>query len=94
MSDSLILVLDIGTSSVRASLYDSTAKRLDETFVKNARQLVMTDEGGAEIDAETALLQTVAAIDEVLEKAGDKARKIEFVTASCFWHSLVGIGAE
>jgi gluconokinase len=86
--------LDIGTSSVRAALYDSTAKRLDETFVKNARQLVMTDEGGAEIDAETALLQTVAAIDEVLEKAGDKARKIEFVTASCFWHSLVGIGAE
>jgi gluconokinase len=79
---------------VRAALYDSTAKRLDETFVKNARQLVMTDEGGAEIDAETALLQTVAAIDEVLEKAGDKAKKIEFVTASCFWHSLVGIGAE
>ena len=79
---------------MRAALYDSTAKRLDETFVKNARQLVMTDEGGAEIDAETALLQTVAAIDEVLEKAGDKARKIEFVTASCFWHSLVGIGAE
>ncbi|HEX8264894.1 MAG TPA: gluconokinase [Pyrinomonadaceae bacterium] len=94
MSDSLILALDIGTSSVRAALYDSTAKRLDETFVKNARQLVMTDEGGAEIDAETALLQTVAAIDEVLEKAGDKAGKIEFVTASCFWHSLVGIGAE
>lgn len=94
MSDSLILALDIGTSSVRAALYDSTTKRLDETFVKNARQLVMTDEGGAEIDAETALLQTVAAIDEVLEKAGDKAGKIEFVTASCFWHSLVGIGAE
>ena len=79
---------------MRAALYDSTAKRLDETFVKNARQLVMTDEGGAEIDAETALLQTVAAIDEVLEKAGDNAQKIEFVTASCFWHSLVGIGAE
>jgi gluconokinase len=94
LSDSLILALDIGTSSVRAALYDSAAKRLDETFVKNARQLVMTDEGGAEIDAETALLQTVAAIDEVLEKAGDKAKKIEFVTASCFWHSLVGIGAE
>ncbi|HEX9931031.1 MAG TPA: gluconokinase [Pyrinomonadaceae bacterium] len=94
MSDSLILALDIGTSSVRAALYDSTAKRLDETFVKNARQLVMTDEGGAEIDAETALLQTVAAIDEVLEKAGDNAQKIEFVTASCFWHSLVGISAE
>lgn len=79
---------------MRAALYDSAAKRLDETFVKNARQLVMTDEGGAEIDAEAALLQAVAAIDEVLKKAGDKAGKIEFVTASCFWHSLVGISAE
>ncbi len=79
---------------MRAALYDSQAKRLDETFVKHARQLVMTDEGGAEIDAETALLQTIAAIDEVLKKAGGKAGKIEFVTASCFWHSLVGIGAE
>jgi gluconokinase len=94
LSDSLILALDIGTSSVRAALYDSTAKRLDETFVKNARQLVMTDEGGAEIDAETALLQTIAAIDEVLEKAGDKAANIDFVTASCFWHSLVGVSSK
>ena len=79
---------------MRAALYNSAAQRLDETFVKNARQLVMTDEGGAEIDAETALLQTVAAIDEVLAKAGDNARKIKFVTASCFWHSLVGVSAE
>lgn len=94
MKDSLILALDIGTSSVRAALYDAQAKRLDETFVKNERTLILTDEGGAEIDAETALLQAVAAIDEVLEKAGDRAGKIEFVTASCFWHSLVGIGAE
>jgi gluconokinase len=94
LNDSLILALDIGTSSVRAALYDFAARRLDETFVKNARQLVMTDEGGAELDAETALLQTIAAIDEVLEKAGDKAERIEFVTTSCFWHSLVGVGAE
>ena len=94
MNDSLVLALDIGTSSVRAALYNSAAQRLDETFVKNARQLVMTDEGGAEIDAETALLQTVAVIDEVLVKAGDKTGKIEFVTASCLWHSLVGVSAE
>ena len=88
---SLILVLDVGTSSVRAALYDEQAKRLDATFVKNERQLTMTEDGGAEINADEALNQVAAAIDEVLQKAGDKAAKIEFVAASCFWHSLVGV---
>lgn len=90
----LILVLDVGTSSVRAALYDGAAKRLDETFVKNERQLTLTEDGGAEIDALEALNQVQAAIDAVLEKARDKQAKIEFVAASCFWHSLVGVDAD
>ncbi len=55
----------------------------------------MTDEGGAEIDAEVALAQLTAAIDEVLEKAGARrARGITHAVASCFWHSLVGVDRE
>jgi gluconokinase len=92
MTDSgLVLVLDIGTSSVRAALYDEKARRLDETFVKNERQLRATEDGGAEINAEEALRQVADAIAEVLKKAGDKAARIESVAASCFWHSLVAI---
>lgn len=89
----LILVLDVGTSSVRAALYDAQANRLDDTFVKNARQLVMTDAGGAELDAEIALAQVAAAIDEVMQKAEERGARIKFVAASCFWHSLVGVDA-
>jgi gluconokinase len=91
---SLVLVLDVGTSSVRAALYDTDAKRLDETFVKNERQLTMTDDGGAEIDAEEALNQVAEAIDEVLQKAGDTSANIKFAAASCFWHSLVGVDRD
>lgn len=90
----LILALDVGTSSVRAALYDRRATRLDDTFVKNARQLVMTDEGGAELDAEIALAQVAAAIDEVLEKAGERRAQIRYAAASCFWHSLVGVDKD
>lgn len=79
---------------MRAALYDEQAKRLDATFVKNERQLTMTEDGGAEINADEALKQVAAAIDAVLQKAGDKAAKIEFVAASCFWHSLVGVDAD
>jgi gluconokinase len=90
----LILALDIGTSSVRAALYDHAGNVLPRTMVKNERTLTTTDEGGAEIDAEEALQQAVEAIDDVLDKAAKVPGEITHVAASCFWHSLVGIDAK
>ncbi|MBC7798921.1 MAG: hypothetical protein H7Z37_18785, partial [Pyrinomonadaceae bacterium] len=66
--EGLILVLDIGTSSVRAALYDLNGERLDETFVKDNRQLHLTNEGGAELEAHEALTEIENVIDEVLQK--------------------------
>ena len=86
-----VLALDIGTSSVRAALYDFAGNVLPATMVKNERQLKVTDDGGAEIDAPEALAQIEQAIDDVLEKSKNLAGKIEYVAASSFWHSLVGI---
>jgi len=63
----LILALDIGTSSVRSALYDCQGNVLPKTMVKNERQLAATEDGGAEIDANLAFGQVVAAIDDVLE---------------------------
>lgn len=93
-NESLILVLDIGTSSVRAALYDFSGNVLPETFVKNERQLTATDDGGAEIDALEGLAQIEKAIDDVLKKAEKIKGEIEYVAASSFWHSLVGIDAK
>ncbi|MBC7899148.1 MAG: gluconokinase [Saprospiraceae bacterium] len=94
MNQELILVLDIGTSSVRSALYDVEGNVLSETFVKHERTLSATDDGGAEIDADEAFEQVAKAIDDVLRKS--KANKIEiaYVAASSFWHSLVGIDAK
>lgn len=90
----LILALDIGTSSVRAALYDAKGNVLPETFVKNERTLVSTDDGGAEIDAEEAFAQVVRAIDDVLKKARRVKGEVEYAAASSFWHSLVGVGGR
>lgn len=79
---------------MRAALYDLAAKRLDKTFVKNERTINFTEEGGAELDAEIALGQVEQAIEDVLAKAEELSEKIEFVTASCFWHSLVGVDGD
>ncbi|HEY0049782.1 MAG TPA: FGGY family carbohydrate kinase, partial [Pyrinomonadaceae bacterium] len=62
------LAIDIGTSSVRAALYDERARVLPETMVKNERVLTATEDGGAEIDADEAFRQVVEAIDAVLKK--------------------------
>ncbi len=91
MQSTLILALDIGTSSVRAALYDFAGNVLPETSVKNERQLKATEDGGAEIDAGEAFAQIERAIEEVLKKSKNLNGKIEYVAASSFWHSLVGI---
>ena len=89
-----VLALDIGTSSVRAALYDMNGDVLPETMVKNERQLTATDDGGAEIDAGEAFGQIETAIDDVLENSKDIAGEISIIAASSFWHSLVGVDAK
>ena len=89
-----ILAIDIGTSSVRAALYDSRGDVLPETMVKNERQLKTTEDGGAEIDAREAFAQIEKAIDDVLAKSKNIKGEIEYVAASSFWHSLVGVDAK
>ncbi len=94
MSKELILALDIGTSSVRAALYDDAGNVLPRTMVKHERSLTATDDGGAEIDADEAFDQVVAAVDDVLKKAKTIKGEITHVAASCFWHSLVGVDVK
>ncbi len=89
-----ILALDIGTSSVRAALYDFYGEVLPATMVKNERQLTATEDGGAEIDALAAFAQVEKAIDDVLEKAKSVKGEILYAAASSFWHSLVGIDEQ
>ena len=94
MNQLLILALDVGTSSVRAALYDHSGNVLPETMVKNERTLTATDEGGAEIDAKLAFMQVVEAIDDVLAKSETIDGDITHVASSSFWHSLVGVDAK
>jgi len=87
----IVLALDIGTSSVRSALYNGEAKVLPATMVKNERTVKTTDDGGAEIDAAEAFSQAVKAIDDILERCPTEVAAVEYVAASCFWHSLIGI---
>lgn len=91
---SCALALDIGTSSVRAALYDLQGNEIAGTAVHHERQLGSTSDGGAELDAEDAIEQVARAIDAALALSSKTARRIEIVAISCFWHSLVGVGLD
>ena len=91
LSQELILGIDIGTSSVRAALYDARGRMLPATFVQHERSLATTAEGGSEIDPDVALKQFVRTIDDVLKCSRDSDGEIAGVAVSCFWHSLLGV---
>lgn len=94
MNTPLILALDIGSSSVRAALYDGDATVLPRTSVRIAREFTTTDDGGSEINADEALRQVISAIDAVLERTGKMKGEIVAVASCSFWHSLVGVNAS
>ena len=90
-SKNLILGLDLGSSSVRAAIFDHSGRLLPKTLVKNERKLTATRDGGSEIDADVAFRQVVKAIDELLEMADGRNGEITHVASCTFWHSLLGI---
>lgn len=94
MSKSLILALDIGTSSVRAALYDETGEPLRHASIKHVRTLDATSDGGSEIDAVVAFDQVVAAIDDLLDKTSGIKGEINYVASCSFWHSLMGVDSS
>jgi gluconokinase len=82
-----VLAIDIGTSSVRASIYDS---RLRPHRTAQVRYTWRTwQDGRVEIDAARLERLTAQAIDEALD--GNR-RPIDAVGTAAFWHSLIGVG--
>ena len=95
MKKALILTLDMGTSSVRAMLFDARGRALPQARVQKPYAQRTTGDGGLEADAETLLTLTVACLAELLRETDIvTSGRIAGVGLSCFWHSLVGVGDE
>jgi gluconokinase len=88
------LAIDIGTSSVRAALYDDEGNDLEATAVRFEREFCTTSDGGAELDANEAIEEVERTVDDVLAGISHLSSRIRIVALSCFWHSLVGIDAN
>lgn len=88
--EGVILAIDVGSSSVRASLY-SAGELVEGTEESLPYELVLTRDGGATKDAEELFGLVVRAVDGALERAGRARDDISGVAVSTFWHALLGV---
>src|SRR6476661_4934791 len=87
----LVLTLDIGTSSVRAMLWDGQGNWVEGMESERRHSMTVTADGGVVTDPTVLLKRTARCIDDVLDQAGKQAKSIVAVGISTFWHSLMGV---
>jgi gluconokinase len=90
----LVLALDVGTSSVRALVYDAVGRAVEGAESRTAYEMKTTPHGGVEADGDTLLDLTCSTVDALIQAAGGTVRDICAVGSCTFWHSLVGVDAE
>ncbi|MGH2478812.1 MAG: FGGY family carbohydrate kinase, partial [Ktedonobacteraceae bacterium] len=88
-----LLALDIGTSSTRAILYDASGTPIPDVRAQQTYSLTTSQAGEASVDADFLVELVARTLDEVLHKAGERARQIVGVATSAFWHTLVPLDA-
>jgi gluconokinase len=85
----ILLALDIGSSGVRAALFDESG-----VAIRGAEVQRTYGDGNRDLDtfeAEALLEQVIQAIDELFCTPASASARIELIALSCFWHSLVGV---
>ncbi len=91
---SFVLSLDVGTSSVRASLYDASARAVPGMSSGQSHVPDTTPDGGVEMDAEALFQRSLHCVEQVLAQSGARAADLAGVGLCTFWHSILGVGAD
>lgn len=84
----MVIALDIGTSSARASIYDGAGRLVEGRFHQVPCPPRVTPDGGVEHDARALFDAVVTCLDAV--QAGRPALPIAGVGLCTFWHGLLG----
>src|SRR5690606_5648067 len=87
----LVLTIDIGTSSVRAILFDAAGHVVDDLVAQETHQMETTPDGGAVFDADAVLAHTANAVDSVLIRAGSQAEAIGAVAVDTLVGNVLGV---
>lgn len=91
MDAPLILTLDIGSSSVRARLYNHHARALPEFAAQRAYDLHTTATGTSEMNPALLLEQVAQCVDALLEQAAPLALQIRAVAVDTFVSNILAV---
>jgi gluconokinase len=91
--ESAVLALDIGTSGVRAGLFNQRGDQISGSQVSQASEISGLA-GGADVNADELFDATARALDVVVARAEGLVSRIDYVAGSCFWHSLLGVDIQ
>ena len=83
----MICGIDVGTSGVRAALFDEGGNEVPGAQVRSRRALTSVSDF-AELDADQLVDEVIRTLDELL---ASHPGQIDFIAVSAFWHSLIGI---
>ena len=90
----VVVALDVGTSSVRALLYDPRARPLAGAEVHLPYRPRLAADGTAEVDAERLLGLVETALDRLVGAGLAPPGGVLAVGISTFWHGLMGLDAR
>jgi len=89
-----VLTIDIGSSSARAAIYDSSGEPVPQCEGRVRYEMRVSQDGGVEADPERLAEAVETAIDHALACPGTSDAQLAGVGVSCFWHSLLGIDSS
>jgi gluconokinase len=86
-----VLALDVGTSSVRARVYDELGEHVKHVEARTPYEVTHGHAGRAEFDPDELVQATVSAVEEARREAEGP---LDALGAACFWHSLMAVDAR
>ncbi len=86
-----VLAVDMGSSSIRALLFDESGRQIDGSETQLPHALITSPDGGSQADARALLDLTLQCIDGAVQHAVASSIDIGAVGLTCFWHSLLGV---
>lgn len=89
-----VLALDVGSSSVRALLYDANGTAIPGVKAQRTYDAITGDDGGVSIDPYQLVAAVASVIDDTLHQAGQLTEQITAVATDTFWHSLIVLDAS
>lgn len=90
----LVLALDVGTSGLRAFVFDAKARPIGPAVAWSRKAPRTSRLGEASLDADERARAAFACIDGVMRALGRRGGDVAAVAVSTFWHSLLGVDAS